>query len=159
MKSLIFFLIVCLSSFCKHVISQPVAPTQRNKADSLMNEGDVPEAIVEYKRLYILNPKDKRIVYNYACTLSVDNSVIKQIESCFKYLKFAVELDTSVTGLTDPTLIPAREDKKWYVFENKLISMLNTKYNNPYKDIEYAKAVWRLGAYAQINGGNQNLIK
>ena len=52
MKSSIFFLIVCLSFFCKTAISQPVAPNQRNKADSLMNEGNVPEAILEYKRLY-----------------------------------------------------------------------------------------------------------
>ena len=149
MKTSTFFLIVCLSSFCSPAISQPVAPIQRNKADSLMIEGNVPEAIVEYKRLYILNPKDKRIVYNYACALSVDNSVIKQFDSCFNYLNIAVELDTSLTALTDPNLIPAREDKKWDVFETKLISMLNTKYNNPFKDIEYAKALWRLGAYDQ----------
>jgi tetratricopeptide (TPR) repeat protein len=149
MKSSIFFLIVCLSFFFKPAISQPVAPSQRNKADSLMNEGNVPEAIAEYKRLYILNPKDQQIVYNYACALSVDNSVIKLFDSCFKYLNIAVELDTSVTALTDPTLIPARENKKWDVFENKLISMLNIKYDNPYKDVEYAKALWRLGAYDQ----------
>jgi hypothetical protein len=149
MKSSFFFLIACLSFFYKSAISQPVAPNQRNKADSLMNEGNVPEAIIEYKKLYSLNPKDKRIVYNYACALSIDNSVIKLFDSCFKYLNIAVELDTSVTVLTDPTLIPAREDKKWDVFENKLISMLSTKYNNPYKDIEYAKALWRLGAYDQ----------
>jgi hypothetical protein len=149
MKSSIFFIIVWLSFFYKSAFSQPVAPNQRNKADSLMNEGNVPEAIVEYKRLYRLNPNDKRIIYNYACALSVDNSVVKQFDSCFKYLNLAVELDTSVTALTDPTLIPAREDKKWDVFQNKLISMLNTKYNSPYKDIEYAKALWRLGAYDQ----------
>jgi hypothetical protein len=149
MKSLIFFLIVILSSIYRPAISQPNAPNQRNKADSLMNEGNVTEAIAEYKRLYILNPKDKRIVYNYACALSVDNSIIKQFDSCFKYLNIAVELDTSVAALTDPDLIPAREDKKWDVFENKLISMLNTKYDSPYKDIDYAKALWRLGAYDQ----------
>ena len=116
MKSSIFFLIGCLSFFCKSAISQPVAPNQGNKADSLMNEGRVPEAIAEYKRLYVLNPEDTRIVYNYACALSVDNSVIKQFDSCFKYLNIAVELDTSVTALTDPTLIPAREDKNWDSF-------------------------------------------
>lgn len=114
-----------------------------------MNEGNVLEAIAEYKRLYSLNPKDKSIVYKYACALSVDNSVIKQLDSCFKYLNIAIELDTSVTALLDPNLIPAREDKNWNAFENKLILMLNTKYNNPYKDIEYAKALWRLGAYDQ----------
>jgi tetratricopeptide (TPR) repeat protein len=149
MKSSILFLIVCLSIACKSAISQPVAPNHRNKADSLMNEGNVPEAIAEYKRLYILNPKDQQIVYKYACALSLDNSVIKMFDSCFKYLNIAIKLDTSISALMDPNLIPAREDKNWYVFENKLISMLNTKYNHPYKDIEYAKSLWRLGAYDQ----------
>lgn len=149
MKSSIFFLSVCLSFACKSAISQPVMPNQRNKADSLMNEGNVLGAIEEYKRLYFLNPKDQQIVYNYACALSIDNSVIKMFDSCFKYLNIAIELDTSVTALMDPNLIPAREDKNWYVFENKLISMLNAKYADPYKDIEYAKALWRLGAYDQ----------
>jgi hypothetical protein len=114
-----------------------------------MNECNIPEAIVQYKRLYSLNPKDKSIAYNYARALSIDNSVIKQFDSCFKYLNIAIELDTSVIALTDPDLIPAREDEKWDVFENRLISMLNIKYNNPYKDIEYAKALLKLGAYDQ----------
>jgi len=114
-----------------------------------MNEGNIPEAIEQYKRLYNLNPKDKNIVYNYACALSIDNSVIKQFDSCFKYLNIAIELDTSVVALTDPDLIPAREDKKWDIFENRLISMVNIKYSNPYKDIEYAKALLKLGAYDQ----------
>lgn len=149
MKSPIFFLIIFQAIFCKNVFSQPVASTQRNKADSLMNDGNIPEAIVQYKRLYSLNPKDKSIAYNYACALSIDNSVIKQFDSCFKYLNIAIELDTSVIALTDPDLIPAREDEKWDVFENRLISMLNIKYNNPYKDIEYAKALLKLGAYDQ----------
>jgi hypothetical protein len=149
MRFSIFLQTVCLSFFFIPAISQPVAPIQSNKADSLMNEGNIPEAIIEYKRLYGLNPKDKSIVYNYACALSIDNSVIRQFDSCFKYLNIAIELDTSVTALTDPDLIPAREDRKWDIFENRLISMLNIKYHNPYKDIEYAKALWRLGAYDQ----------
>lgn len=149
MKPSVFLLIVSLSFVCNYAISQPVAPNQRNKADSLMNEGNVPGAITEFKKLYILNPKDKRIVYNYVCALSIDNSVIRQFDSCFKYLNIAVELDTSLSALIDPNLIPAREDKKWAIFENRLISMLNIKYNNPYKDIEYAKALWRLGAADQ----------
>jgi hypothetical protein len=149
MKSSIFFLIVCLSFFCKYGTSQPVAPNQVNKADSLINEGNVPEAITEYRKLYNHNPKDKRIVYNFSCALSIDNSVIMVFDSCFKYLNIAIELDTSLSALIDPDLIPARGDKKWDVFEDRLILMLNAKYNNPYKDIEYAKALWRLGAYDQ----------
>ena len=142
-------LIACLTVFYRYAISQPVAPNQINKADSLLSEGNVPEAIAEYKRFYSQNPKDSRILYNYACALSIDNTVIKRFDSCFKYLNLAVELDTSVNALMEPDLIPAREDKNWSVFENRLISMLNAKYNNPYKDIEYAKALWKLGAFDQ----------
>ncbi len=149
MKSSIYLVFVCLALLCKNATSQPPAPDHINKADSLMNEGNVPAAIAEYKRLYNLNPSDKQIVYNYACALSVDNSVIRMFDSCFKYLNMAIELDTSVKALMEPKLIPAREDKDWDAFENRLISMLNIKFNNPYKDIEYAKALWRLGAYDQ----------
>lgn len=148
MKSSIL-LIICLTAFYRYAISQHVAPNQGNRADSLMSEGNVPEAIAEYKRLYSQNPKDAQIAYNYACALSIDNTVIKRFDTCFKYLNLAVELDTSVNALMEPDLIPAREDKNWSVFEDRLISMLNKKYNNPYKDIEYAKALWKLGALDQ----------
>ena len=148
MKSSIL-LIACLTVFCRSAISQPVAPNQGNRADSLMSEGNVTEAITEYKRLFSKNPKDPKIAYNYACALSIDNTVIRNFDSCFMYLNLAVELDTSVNALMESDLIPAREDNNWNVFENRLISMLNAKYNNPYKDIEYAKALWKLGAYDQ----------
>lgn len=150
MKCSIFFLIILpiifFSFFCKSAISQPAA---QNKADSLIREGKVHEAISEFRKLYGLNPKDKRIVYNYACALSVDNSVIRDFDSCFKYLNLAVELDTSISALIDPDLIAAREDKRWDGFEDRLISMLNIKTNNSIKDIEYAKALWKLRAYDQ----------
>jgi tetratricopeptide (TPR) repeat protein len=149
MKSKSLFLIFCFSVFYNSVFSQPPAPTFKNRGDSLMNEGNVQGAIAEYKKLYELNPKDPGIVYSLACAYSVDNSVIRQFDTCFKYLTLAVELDTSLTALLDPALIFAREDSKWGVFENRLISMLKIKYDNPYKDIEYAKALWRLAAYDQ----------
>ncbi len=142
-------LIVCRILICSYAMSQPSASTRGNRADSLMREGNIPEAIAEYKRLFSLDPTDARITYNYACALSVDNTVIKRFDSCFKYLNLAVELDTSDNALLEPDLIAAREDKYWSVFENRLISMLNEKYNNPCKDIEYAKALWKLGARDQ----------
>lgn len=114
-----------------------------------MNEGNVPGAIEEYKKLYSLDPGDPGIVFKYACALSTDNSVIKQFDSCFKYLNIAIELDTSLSALTDPLLLPAREDDKWTDFENRIITMLNIKYSSPYNDIEYAKALWKLAAYDQ----------
>ena len=148
MKPAKLVLTALLLAVYNYAVSQP-AQNRGNKADSLMNEGNVPGAIAEYKRLYSLNPNDQMIVYNYAAALSVDNSVIKKFDSCFKYLNLAVESDTSVAALMDPSFIPAREDRNWPVFENRLISMLNVKYKNPYRDIEYAKALWRLGAYDQ----------
>jgi hypothetical protein len=149
MKSLKLIALALLLITGNHVNSQHVAPGKQDKADSLMNEGDVPGAIREYKKLMILNPGDPKIVYNYARALSLDNSVIRQFDSCFFYLNRAVELDTSENALTDPGFIPAREDKSWYAFEDRLVAMLNIKYKNPYGDVEYAKALWKLGAYDQ----------
>jgi len=114
-----------------------------------MNEGNVLDAITEYRRLLSLNPEDPALVYNYASALSIDNTIIKQYDSCFKYLNLAVELDTSLAALTDPSFLPAREDKRWEIFENRLISMLNLKNGCTYGDIEFAKVLWRLRAIDQ----------
>jgi hypothetical protein len=149
MKSAKLLLVLFLLETCLSLFSQPDAPNKINKADSLVNEGNILGAIEEYRQLHSLFPKDPKIVYNYARALSIDNSVIKQFDSCFKYLNIAVELDSSVAALTDSYFIPAREDKRWEVFEDKLINMLNIKYKNPYNDINFAKALWRLGAYDQ----------
>jgi hypothetical protein len=144
-------LIVLLTAFYIYALSQPVAPNQGDRADSLMSEGNIPEVLAEYERLYGQNPEDARIVYNYACVLSIDNTVINKFDTCFKYLNLAVELDRSVNALLEPDLLPARENKNLSVFENRLISMLNEKYNNPYNDIDYAKALWKPGALGQAN--------
>lgn len=149
MKTLKLILIVLFFAICSNAFSQNAPSNRKNKADSLMDEDNVQAAITEYKKLYRLNPKDQKIVYGLAQALSVDNSVIKQFDSCMKYLNLAIEMDTSLTALTDPLLIAVREDKSWTVFEDKLISMLNIKYKNPYNDIEFAKSLWRLGAYDQ----------
>jgi tetratricopeptide (TPR) repeat protein len=149
MKSRELFLIVSLAVLPMCALSQQAAPGSGNKADSLMNEGNVPAAIEEYRKLLNLNPGDRKIVYNYTRALSVDNTVIRKFDSCFKYLNLAIELDTSEAALTDPFFIPARDDKRWTTFEDRLIWMLNIKLNSPYRDLGYARALWRLGAYDQ----------
>lgn len=111
-----------------------------NKADSLVNEGDIRGAIAEYKIMYGMNPGDARIAYNYACVLSRGN----QADSAFRYLNLAVKSNPSAAPLTDPDLLTLREDKRWGDFENNLISMLNKKNGNAIKDIGYAKSLWRL---------------
>jgi hypothetical protein len=126
-------------------ISQPPPPRPGSRADSLKNEGNIIGALPEYRKIYLTNPDDKRNVYNYACALSIN----RQIDSCFKYLNIAVKTDTSINALIDPDFLTARKDKRWIEFENNLITMVNKKLNNPYRDIEYAKALWKLRAFDQ----------
>lgn len=145
MKKLSLSLILGIFVSGQLAFSQPPLPDRVSKADSLKNEGDIPAAITEYRKLYEANPKDFRNVYNFACALSIN----RQTDSCLKYLDIAVKMDTSTTALTDPDLLTARDNKNWANFENNLISMLNIKFKNPYKDIEYAKALWKLNAYDQ----------
>lgn len=130
--------------------SQPTMAPFSNKGDSLYAEGLIPEAISEYNKLIVLDPGNSELSYNLARAYSIDNSIIRKFDSCFKYLNIAVRLDTSINALTDPAFLPARDDQKWKSFEAKLISMLNVKYKNAIKDTEYAKALWKLGANDQV---------
>jgi len=145
MNTLKLTLIICVIPFSQKAISQPGSQNNRSLADSLRDEGDIPGALVEFKKIFLQNPGDQRNVYNYACALSVS----KQIDSCFEYLNIAVKMDTSVASLIDPDFLTIREDNRWLDFENNLISMLNRKFKNSYKDIEYAKALWKLRALDQ----------
>ena len=145
MKTLKLALIVGIIACSEAAVSQPGVQNVKSVADSLRDEGNIQGALAEYKKNFLKNPRDQRNVYNYACALSVG----KQIDSCFKYLNIAVKLDTTVSSLIDPDFLTVREDHRWPEFENNLISMLNRKFKNPYKDIEYAKALWKLRAFDQ----------
>ncbi len=145
MNTIRLSLIGCLIVFSEIAISQPVIQNIRSTADSLRDEGDTPGALAEYKKVYSQNPKNQPNVYNYACALSIN----KQIDSAFKYLYIAVEMDTSIASLIDPDFLTIREDRHWQDFENHLISMLNIKFKRPYLDLEYAKSLWRLRALDQ----------
>lgn len=118
---------------------------QLSPADSLRQNGDITNAIEEFKKQYTNNPTDQNNIYNYACALSV----VRQFDSAFKYLIIAMEMDTMIEPLTDPDFIFIRENVKWEPFENKLISMIEKKFNQKYKDIEYAKKLWRMRALDQ----------
>lgn len=131
------------------ITSQPPARQFSNKGDSLYAEGNIPQAIAEYRILFENNPQNSRYAYNLACAYSIDNSIIRQFDSCFKYLNIAVTLDTAFSALTDPALLPAREDQSWKSFEDRLVSMLNIKFKEQIKDTDYAKALWKIGANDQ----------
>lgn len=144
-------LVIILSVLFQTAISQTLPPPppppppppssgQVSKADSLFNEGDIKGAVTEYNKMYMLKPGDSRIVYNYACALSRDG----QIDSAFRYLNIAVNIEPEVRLLTDPDLLVLRESKKWDEFENNLVKLITAKSGDPIKDIGYAKALWKL---------------
>ncbi|RPH32573.1 MAG: hypothetical protein EHM93_08840 [Bacteroidales bacterium] len=145
MKIKIIIFALSLFGLKNMVFSQMMTRQKMNPTDSLRAEGNILGAIAEHRKMYLKNPKDQRNIYNYACALSIG----KQIDSCFKYLNIAVEMDTSTSALTDSDFVTVRKDKRWQEFENKLIAMVNVKFKNPYKDIEYARALWKLRAFDQ----------
>ncbi len=145
MKYIIALTALLIIGFENTVFSQMMMRPKMTPADSLRAEGDIKGAIAEHKKMYLKNPKDQRNIYNLACRLSIG----KQNDSCFKYLNMAVEMDTSVSALIDPDFVTIRNDKRWPAFETKLVTMINQKFKNPYNDIEYAKALWKLRAFDQ----------
>jgi hypothetical protein len=142
------FLVICiltLAAIAESQVPPPPPPIQSasgnlSKADSLRNEGNIRSAVIEYKIMYEKNPCDWRTVYNYACALSLSH----QADSAFKYLYISVKTNPVSAPLTDPDLLMLHEDKRWPEFENSLITMINKENGNAIKDIEYAKALWRL---------------
>lgn len=116
------------------------ASDQVSKADSLLLAGNIKFAIAEYRKLYNQNRNDRRIIYNYACALSLAG----QADSALVYLYKTMNIEPSVSILTDPDLLAVRESKSWEGFENELISAVNKKTGNSIKDVNYAKSLWKL---------------
>jgi hypothetical protein len=144
-KSVRFFIVYFLVLGGYAFSQAPPPPGSGSQGEALRNEGDIPGAIAAFEKAFRENPADQKNVYNLACALSIN----KQLDKCFKYLSLAVEMEASLTPLTDPDLLTARDDPRWPEFENKLISTLNAKRKTPYKDVEYAKALWKLRAWDQ----------
>lgn len=138
-------LAICLSMIPGLASAQPPPPPAASAGEQLRNDGDIPGAIAAFEKVYAQNPKDQRNVYNLARALCVN----RQFDRCFQYLAIAVDMEPSLEPLTDPDLVTAREDKRWGTFEDTLVVTLNARSNNPYKDVEFAKALWRLRAWDQ----------
>lgn len=138
--------VLCLLAASTFGFSQPGPPPGGGTpGERLRQEGDIPGAIAEFEKAYAQDPKDQKNVLNLARALSIN----KQLDKCFRYLAIAVAMDPSLEPLIDPDLLTARDDKRWVEFEDKLVTTLNAKLGDPYKDIEYAKALWRMRAWDQ----------
>jgi len=61
--------------------------------------------------------------------------------------------------LINPNFLQARENKGWNEFEDKLIQGLMKKLNNPYKDIEYAKKLWKMRTLDQAYYSDMEIVK
>ncbi len=120
----------------------PPAPGQGHvtRADSLLSAGSVALAAEEYRTMYNQNKNDNRTIYNYACALSLAG----QTDSSLYYLNKLIVLEPSVSILTDPDFLNARESEGWKDFEIDLIIALNEKNGNLIKDTAYASKLWRL---------------
>lgn len=108
------------------------------RADSLLNEGNIKEAIAEYSALVKANPHNGKAAYDYACALSLG----QQPDSAFRYLYFCIEEDPSSRVLTDPHLLNLRSNLQWKGFEDYTIDLISKK--EPIRDIGYAKKLWEL---------------
>jgi hypothetical protein len=54
-----------------------------------------------------------------------------------------------VRVFADPDFLNLRGDQRWTDFESKWIGLIQKKYGNPYKDVEYAKQLWYMSATDQ----------
>ena len=150
MKAVQKTLIACLLAVSLYAKSQvpppppppPPAPGSGHvsRADSLLTAGSIALAIEEYRAMYNQNRNDSRIIYNYACALSLAG----QADSSLYYLSKLIVLEPSVSILTDPDFPAVKESKGWMDFEIDLIIALNEKSVNLIKDLAYARELWRL---------------
>jgi hypothetical protein len=118
----------------------PSSSVKVSVADSLFNEGNIKKAVEEYRKMYHTSSAGTNTAYDYACALSRDG----QIDSAFRYLYISAGTDPGVRALSDPDLLALRADKRWVDFENKVMTTAGRKPENPIKDFEYAKVLFRL---------------
>lgn len=125
------------------------------KADSLYNEGQLMLAIEAYKEFYKADSSDDNNIYNLACAFAQAGMP----DSSFKYLYITSNLNSVETSLSDPDFLPLKKDKRWEVFENYLVALIQQKYDNPIADEDYARKLWRMKALDQAYYRDLELLR
>lgn len=118
---------------------------QLPKGDSLLENGYVEQAIVEYKRVLLEEKPVHFGAYNVAAAYAVD----RQIDSAFKYLFLSLLTDTTVLACRDPYFLPLRGDKRWAQFVDSAIAVVRASNPNPVANLPLARVLWDLGAWDQ----------
>jgi hypothetical protein len=111
--------LVGVLAVCAVAFAQPPPPGPMSPGEALRAEGDIPGAIAAFEKRYRENPGDQKNVLNLAGALSIN----KRVE--------------------------ARDDKRWAAFEDMLVARINAKPDPPIKDVDFARALWRLAAWDQ----------
>ena len=145
MTKRVVILVLGLAAIRGLALAQPPLPPAGTPGERLRAEGDIPGAIAEFEKAYASNPRDSKNLHALAGALSIN----RRLDECFRYLALAAELEPSLDPLTDPDLVTARGDKRWAAFEDGLVAAHNAKLGAPIKDVEYAKALWKLYAWDQ----------
>lgn len=149
MKRISFF--CCLTFF----ISTEAGAQFLKKADSLYNEGQLILAIEAYKESYNIDSSDDNNIYNLACAFAQAGMP----DSAFKYLYITANLNSVETSLADPDFLPLKKDKRWDVYENYLVALIQQKYDHPIADEDYARKLWRMKALDQAYYRDLELLR
>jgi hypothetical protein len=112
--------------------------------DSLRRLGLVNGAIKLYRQRYQEDAGDIVNAYNYSCAFAVS----KQIDSAFKYLRPAIEKDSTLQALVDPDLIHLYNDERWNEIQNEIIEKFQLK-SGKLKKVELAKKLLEIKALDQ----------
>ncbi len=137
--------VMVLLTFLGAGLAQPPQPAAASPGERLRNDGDIPGAIAEFLKGYERDPKDQKNVYALARALSIG----RRLDECFKFLNMAVDMEPSLAPLIEPDLVTARQDKRWTAFEEGLVATLASKSRLAVRDVEYAKALWKMRAWDQ----------
>lgn len=123
-----------------------------SKADKAREIGDYDTAINEFYKLISQEPEVNDHIYNLACIFSV----INQKDSAFKYLRSAIEADSTAYPVTDPDFFNLISDKRWNeIVENQIKKIIRSS-KFQYKDTSVVKQLWRMkltdqALYSQID--------
>ncbi len=137
--------LVGVLAVCDAAFAQPAPPGPMSPGGALRAEGDIPGAIAAFEKRYSEDSGDRKNLLELAGALSIN----RRLDDCFKYLAIAVELDPTVAPLIDPDLVTARDDRRWAAFEDGLVARINARPGPPIKDVEFARALWKLASWDQ----------
>jgi len=87
-----------------------ISSAQTSIGDSSRSEGELDEAILAYKKVFLQNPQEHNNIYNLACSFAL---TYQQNDSAFYYLNIALKSDSSLWALADPDLIGMADDERW----------------------------------------------